>query len=130
MDDEKINEMVQTEVDRRLDQKEIDYIISQTKKLAVILGIVGVLLIVLGIISFTYVTGGIIYGIIGLTYLVLAILLITQKTKTMMLIAGLCCIILGFFLALIPLLIGIALLYYYNKLNKLLKKENDDNLNN
>lgn len=124
MEDGKFNQTVKNEVEKRLDQNEIKHIISQIKKLSVILGIVGVGLIILGLIATNFsIFTAIYYFIFGLIYLVLAVFLFTKKTKTLMFITGLTCLILGLFSALIPLLVGISLLYYYNKYNKLLKKE-------
>lgn len=120
----KVNTMVEREVDRRLDEKEINHIFSQIKKLSIFLGIIGALIIVFGIVMASYnPIYSAVLAVFGVLYLILAVILFTQRTKTMMLITGLITVILGFFTGLIPLLIGIALLYYYNKFSNIVKRK-------
>ena len=83
MEDGKFNQTVENEVEKRLNENKIKDIISQIKKLSVILGIVGVGLIILGLVATNFsIFTAIYYFIFGLIYLVLAVFLFTKKTKT------------------------------------------------
>lgn len=105
-----------------MNAKEIEHILSQIGKLAIILGCISVLLILLGVLTASAGLSGVIFLFMGLVYLILAIVLFTKRSKDIMLAGGLVCTLVGLFTGIVPLLVGIALLYYYNEYTKLLKK--------
>lgn len=83
-----MDHMVEKEVDRRLDEKEIKHILSQVKKLAIILGFIGIIILILGFLAAASAESlyFIIIGFLGVLYLILSIIIITQQTKSMILI--------------------------------------------
>lgn len=123
-ENKKFEEAVKKEAEKREVEREIKHIMRQAKLFSVILGIIGLILISLGL-MFAYgadVLGILFFFIFGFVYFILAIILFTQRTKKEMIWIGVICIILGLFTGFIPLLVGVALVYYYNKYKDLMTK--------
>lgn len=125
MEETEINKIVEERVAEKWDEKEIGHIKRQAMKLSIILGILGLLLLILGAMWIVNGVGiaGIIIGFLAVVYIGLAILLFVQRTKTMMLIVGVICLLFGLFTGLLPIFIGIALIYYFYKYDKILNKQ-------
>lgn len=124
-EDMKMTQMVENEVKKNFDEKDINHILSQINKLSLILGFIGIILLIGGIsliniiLNSKYAIGNLylylLWSIFGVIYLVLAILIFIKKSKKIIFGTGLLCVVLGFFTGLMPILIGIALLHYYEK---------------